>query len=66
MAIDTIRKRKNVVSVARFWHPPVVVADASLDAGDRYQIGRAYRGVISGGGEASAGVFRPIYRPRRR
>lgn len=53
MAIDTERKRKSVVSVARFWHPPVVVPDGSFSVGDRAQIAHTYRGIAEpseGGG----------------
>jgi len=48
--IDTERKRKAIVSIARPWHPPIIVPDGTLDAADRGIIGRGGSGIIAASG----------------
>jgi len=48
--IDTERKRKAIVSIARPWHPPIIVPDGTLNAADRGTIGRGGSGIIAAGG----------------
>jgi len=52
--IDTERKRKAIVSIARPWHPPIIVPDGTLDAADRGTIGRGGSGIIAAGGSGGS------------
>jgi len=53
--IDSERKRKAIVSIARPWHPPIIVPDGTLDAADRGTIGRGGSGIIAAGGSGGTG-----------
>ena len=57
MAIDTERKRKAIVSIARPWHPPIIVPDGTLNAADRGTIGRGGSGIIAAGGSGGSGFM---------
>ena len=52
--IDSERKRKAIVSIARPWHPPIIVPDGTLDAADRGTIGRGGSGIIAAGGSGGS------------
>jgi hypothetical protein len=47
MAIDTRDKRASAASAAIPWRMLLPLADASIDAGDREQVGRSYRLVAA-------------------
>jgi len=57
VAIDTERKRKAIVSIARPWHPPIIVPDGTLNAADRGTIGRGGSGIIAAGGSGGSGFM---------
>lgn len=61
MAIDTIRKRKAVVGVARWARPRIIQPDGSFGVQDRKVIGWAYNlidQIVAGRNETSLLLMR--------